>query len=304
MGSPDEAYLLSRDAEESKRLNAQHVFLVDVIGGTPIHPSIPTENIQTIADAGTGTGIWLVDVATTLNKLHPQRETKLDLHGFDISPAQFPFTKLREPRHEIRLSVQDITCPFPKEYHNRFDLVHVRLLAGAMKEADYPATVRNLYNILKPGGHLQWDDCDTTAFTTTNPTPTALEMARVVVDAVHKLGLCASAPQLVHALAQQTGFVDTRLYPHSTANRPRLHAPARAWLMQACRALMPHAMVKSGEAGDEKWAVARAERLVAEFGEQCAGSVPLVNLYAVVARKPGGKEEPGAWTWGCGCAIM
>ncbi|KAF4253269.1 hypothetical protein CNMCM8714_006564 [Aspergillus fumigatus] len=52
MASPsDAAYLLGRDPEESKRLNAQHAFLVDVIGGTPIHPSIPTANIRSIADA-------------------------------------------------------------------------------------------------------------------------------------------------------------------------------------------------------------------------------------------------------------
>jgi hypothetical protein len=29
---------------------------VDVIGGTPIHHSIPTKNIRSIADAATGTG--------------------------------------------------------------------------------------------------------------------------------------------------------------------------------------------------------------------------------------------------------
>ncbi|KAL5693812.1 hypothetical protein EMGR_004340 [Emarellia grisea] len=240
----------SRDPEESKRLNAQHAFLVDVIGGTPIHPSIPTANIRSIADAATGTG------------------------------------SLKAQRHEIQLTVQDILQPFPQEHRGRYDLVHVRLLVGALKEVDYPRAVRNLYDLLKPGGYLQWDDCDTTAFCTDDPTPIDMEMRQIVVDAVEKLGLCGYAPQYLHQLAAQTGFVDARLYANSTADKPHLRGPARTWLMQVLRALMPHAMIKSGEVVDEKKAIERAERLVEEFGRHCTAALPLVNLYVLVARKP------------------
>lgn len=87
-----------------------------------------------------------MDAANTLHNRHPRQ--KLSLHGFDISPAQFPFSSLKAPRHEIKLSVQDILQPFPKEHLGRYDLVHVRLLVGAMKEVDYPRAVRNLYDLL------------------------------------------------------------------------------------------------------------------------------------------------------------
>lgn len=257
---------------------------MDVIGGTPIHPSIPTANIRSIADAATGTGIWLVDAAQTLHNHHPRHT--LSLHGFDISPAQFPFSSLKAQRHEIQLTVQDILQPFPQEHRGRYDLVHVRLLVGALKEVDYPRAVRNLYDLLKPGGYLQWDDCDTTAFCTDDPTPIDMEMRQIVVDAVEKLGLCGYAPQYLHQLAAQTGFVDARLYANSTADKPHLRGPARTWLMQVLRALMPHAMIKSGEVVDEKKAIERAERLVEEFGRHCTAALPLVNLYVLVARKP------------------
>ncbi|RHZ53460.1 hypothetical protein CDV55_103603 [Aspergillus turcosus] len=297
MATPsDAAYLLGRDPEESKRLNAQHAFLVDVIGSTPIHPSIPTTNLRSIADAATGTGIWLMDAANTLHNHHPRHN--LSLHGFDISPAQFPFSSLKAPRHEIKLSVQDILQPFPKEHLGRYDLVHVRLLVGAMKEVDYPAAVRNLYDLLKPGGYLQWDDCDTTAFCTDDPTPIDTEMRQIIVDAVEKLGLCGNAPQYLHQLAAETGFVDARLYANSTADKPHLREPARTWLMQVLRALMPHAMVKSGEVEDEKKAIERAERLVEEFGRHCTSALPLVNLYVLVARKP---LPVRSW---CRCPVM
>jgi hypothetical protein len=138
----------------------------------------------------------------------------------------------------------------------------------------------------EPGGYLQWDDCDTTAFCTDDPTPIDMEMRQIVVDAVEKLGLCGNAPQYLHQLAAQTGFVDARLYANSTADKPHLRESARTWLMQVLRALMPHAMVKSGEVVDEKKATERAERLVEEFGRHCTSALPLVNLYVLVARKP------------------
>jgi hypothetical protein len=113
-----------------------------------------------------------------------------------------------------------------------------------------------------------------------------MEMRQIVVDAVEKLGLCGNAPQYLHQLAAQMGFVDARLYANSTADKPHLREPARTWLMQVLRALMPHAMVKSGEVVDEKKATERAERLVEEFGRHCTSALPLVNLYVLVARKP------------------
>jgi hypothetical protein len=38
------------------RLNEQHGFLVDLIGGSPIHASIPKDRLFAVADIATGTG--------------------------------------------------------------------------------------------------------------------------------------------------------------------------------------------------------------------------------------------------------
>lgn len=64
-------------------------------------------------------------------------------HGFDISPDQFP----SDPGH-IHYSVQDTMKPFPPEHLGRYDLVHVRLLVGAIKEVDYKHAVANLVTLL------------------------------------------------------------------------------------------------------------------------------------------------------------
>lgn len=74
----EEVYLLDRNSKEADRyaescfylkpdqgsianvdilhrLNGQHAFLVDLVG-SPLHPSIPIEGIQAVADIATGTG--------------------------------------------------------------------------------------------------------------------------------------------------------------------------------------------------------------------------------------------------------
>ncbi|EMR64984.1 hypothetical protein UCREL1_8049 [Eutypa lata UCREL1] len=44
--------------------------------------------------------------------------------------------------------------------HEKYDLVHVRLLVAAMLPDEWEPAVRNLVQLLKPGGFLQWEECD------------------------------------------------------------------------------------------------------------------------------------------------
>ncbi|KAI8964253.1 hypothetical protein F5Y11DRAFT_100489 [Daldinia sp. FL1419] len=43
---------------------------------------------------------------------------------------------------------------------SRYDLVHVRMLVAAMLPGDCKVVVHNLAQLLKPGGFLQWEECD------------------------------------------------------------------------------------------------------------------------------------------------
>lgn len=60
----------------------------------------------------------------------------------------------------VQLAHMDVKHPPPVEQQGQFDLVHVRLLVVAMTEADWPLVVRNLKMLLKPGGALQWEECN------------------------------------------------------------------------------------------------------------------------------------------------
>lgn len=62
-----DAYGLTRDAAESKRLNAQHnVWKANI--GYLLHPRIQSNLAEKprIGDVGTGTGVWIVDLATEM----------------------------------------------------------------------------------------------------------------------------------------------------------------------------------------------------------------------------------------------
>lgn len=60
----------------------------------------------------------------------------------------------------ISLKVLDIKEPIPEELNGVYDLVHARVLVAAIMPTEWTAVVRNLTKLLKPGGWLQWGECN------------------------------------------------------------------------------------------------------------------------------------------------
>ncbi|KAK0719232.1 hypothetical protein B0H67DRAFT_149115 [Lasiosphaeris hirsuta] len=158
------AYALDRSYTASGRLALQHQLWKEVTV-KPISPRILAHLKSpkggsagaavevNIADVGTGTGIWAVDIARGLST----QEVKFKVHGFDISDEQFP------PAHAlpagVQLSVADALAA-PAEYLcGTFDLVHIAHFAGvrALGEDPSPA-MDHAMALLKPGGWIQWDE--------------------------------------------------------------------------------------------------------------------------------------------------
>lgn len=194
--------MLKRDESESKRLDFQHNFMRALGQGNILHPSISRHEIRAVADMGTGTGIWLNDMAEEL-QAHRKDGRKMDLIGFDVSAQQFPSSDDRLP--EVDFVVQDITTPFPEQYHNRFDVVNMRFLVYALNETDLQKTVDNVAETLRPGGYMQWQEIDSIDVWATP----AIKLARdAVFSIVHEKaarGLVVSMPtQLVKAILKPT----------------------------------------------------------------------------------------------------
>ncbi|KAF3059431.1 methyltransferase [Daldinia childiae] len=120
--------------------------------GYLLHPaivaSLPPK--PRIADMGTGTARFLL----LLREQYPDAI----LDGYDISPRLFPQENTLPPN--VSLGILDMKQPAPKELHGKYDVVHVRSLVAAMLPTDWAIVVRNLSELLKPGGFLQWEECD------------------------------------------------------------------------------------------------------------------------------------------------
>lgn len=82
------------------------------------------------------------------------------LDGFDISADLYPPPDSLPSN--VTLAVRDLKQPFPEELHGRYDVVHLRLLITAMLRDDWEPAVCNVSALLKPGGYLQWEECDFT----------------------------------------------------------------------------------------------------------------------------------------------
>jgi len=136
---------------EAERLDEQTELLNQNIGYL-LHPSIASklQVAPTIADIGTGTGFFLVQ----LSELYPGAS----LYGFDISPALYPSTETLPSN--IHLDVMDIRQPPPLSEHKKYDLVHVRLIVAGIKPSEWEVVVSNIVQLLKPGGAIQWEECN------------------------------------------------------------------------------------------------------------------------------------------------
>ena len=140
-GYLESEYALGRGYASSLRLNLQHHLLQKLLGYN-IHPDVTaTGNLPSnakIADVGTGTGQWLIDIKDQM--------PSAQLDGFDISKDQYPYRSWL-PK-QISLRELDIMKPIPPSLKEKYDMVHVQLFLCVVQQ-DGPAAILNeIYKML------------------------------------------------------------------------------------------------------------------------------------------------------------
>ncbi|KAL3448435.1 S-adenosyl-L-methionine-dependent methyltransferase [Aspergillus insuetus] len=143
-------YVLARDLSGSLRLDCQH-HLFRMYNGYVLHPTIPIHPDMKIAEIGTGTGIWLLELA-------PQLPSTVLLDGFDISDNLFPHQSLLPDN--LKFGVMDSFGDVPEDLVGKYDVVHLRLWCCVVTEGDPSTLIQSAMRLLKPGGYLQWDESD------------------------------------------------------------------------------------------------------------------------------------------------
>ncbi|KAL9059750.1 MAG: hypothetical protein Q9162_001051 [Coniocarpon cinnabarinum] len=142
---------MTRSQTEAERLDDQFEVLTENIG-YHIHPDVVKRfpPNPTIADVGTGTGLFAIQAS--------QQLPNASFHALDISDKLFP-PQSKLPQN-VHLGVYNIHDPPPPQYQNKFDLVHVRLIVAGMQPNDWAPAVQHLLQMLKPGGAIEWEECN------------------------------------------------------------------------------------------------------------------------------------------------
>ncbi|KXH62207.1 hypothetical protein CSAL01_10592 [Colletotrichum salicis] len=202
--------------KERERLDFQHGVLKAIMGDN--FPEVIWNHLNSlkapkIADAATGSGIFLREISTKLSA-----EAQLD--GFDMDSSKFPDPALLPAN--VNLRIGNVMEPFPQGMQGQYDLVHVKLLYAAMKKEDWLLAVKNLKTLLKPDGYLFWSEIGAYGYAS-NPYSAAFhEWKRIECEAAIKLGRDPKCPVLLPNQFREAGLksVDEKVFV--TLGRPDL----------------------------------------------------------------------------------
>ncbi|RDW56952.1 hypothetical protein BP5796_13019 [Coleophoma crateriformis] len=189
----DGKYALPNDEAENDRLDLQHhLFSLTFDGKLHLSP-IDKSKLHRILDAGTGTGIWAIDIAD----LYPQAEVV----GIDLSPIQPAFVP-----PNVTFQIDDLEEPWTFNY--KFDLIYARTMSGSL--SDWPKFFQQCFENLNPGGYLEIVDVEMPLKTDDDTFPKDSELlkwSKLVVEVSSNSGrpLMNSATKYISQM-EEAGF--------------------------------------------------------------------------------------------------
>ncbi|RDX42188.1 hypothetical protein OH76DRAFT_1458894 [Lentinus brumalis] len=194
----DHQYLLRIDEAERGRLSLQYSVLQRTCGNRLFFPSINFGAGDRILDSGTGSGMWLLDVAS--DAAVPE---SVFLQGIDVDNRLFPLNDQRvASRANVDFRVESV-LHLPEEWASTFALVNQRLLGVALKGPEWPRALSEIHRVLTPGGWVQLGELSEWK---AGP---ATARFRVLFETLLKSkGLVLDCADRLPSMLRETGFVD------------------------------------------------------------------------------------------------
>ncbi|KAM0326326.1 hypothetical protein ACHAQA_006926 [Verticillium albo-atrum] len=185
-------YNFPNDQQEQDRLDmVHHVFYRLVNDNLFLTPIDPTG--MRILDIGTGTGVWPIH----LGDLYPGAEL---IVGNDLSPIQPEWIP-----PNVKFTVDDVELDWVEPH--LYDYIHCRYMAGAIK--DWPRLVRQIYENLKPGGWVEFQESANTLISedgTLKPDNPMLTMMNGLMEACEKIGRTMDPAPRMKQWTEDVGF--------------------------------------------------------------------------------------------------
>lgn len=191
----DAPYLLPKDLKETDRLDFQHFMLRYLLRG---NFAAPLRNPKDILDVGSGTNRWAMEMA--------RQFPSANVVGVDLVAAPTPPTDQPENFVFVPGNVFD-GLAFAA---NSFDFVHQRLLILATPAERWPAVLRELVRVARPGGWVESvESIGLVHFVDHQPpgnSPHLLRLNEWSAAACSKRGIDLGMSQRIGVLMQEAGL--------------------------------------------------------------------------------------------------
>ncbi|KAF8797800.1 S-adenosyl-L-methionine-dependent methyltransferase [Phlegmacium glaucopus] len=191
-------YVLPCDNEERKRLHLQHRVIKQSFEDRLILAPVRLDAGSVVLECGTGSGIWILDVAEEL-------PSTVKFHGFDIESRLFP----KSHPDNTSFSKASVTS-LPGQWDETFSFVHQRLLIAALQKSDWQRAIGEMYRVLSFDGWVQlaevgaWRAGAITA-----------EHQALVKSLFSAKGLVLDCATYIPNMLRQTGFVNIHIEERS-----------------------------------------------------------------------------------------
>ncbi|KAK0649580.1 S-adenosyl-L-methionine-dependent methyltransferase [Cercophora newfieldiana] len=192
------SYNFPNDEREQARLDLiHHVFYRLMEGRLFLAPIKPDEGLR-VLDLGTGTGLW----ATHFGDDHPGAAQVV---GNDLSPIQPEWCP-----PNVKFVVDDIELDWTET--EPYDYIHCRYMAGSIK--DWPRLVKQIYDNLKPGGWVEFQETANTLYSqdgTLKPDNAMVKMTEGLIEACAKIGRTLDPAPSMEGWVKDAGFENVKV---------------------------------------------------------------------------------------------
>ncbi|KAH6969522.1 S-adenosyl-L-methionine-dependent methyltransferase [Fusarium avenaceum] len=221
-------YPLPNDEAEQNREDMLHAMMLEATDGRYFYAPLG-ENPQRIADLGTGTGIWAIEMG--------ERYPSAEVLGLDLSPIQPTWVP-----PNVKFLIDDIE----DEWLNGddFDFVHLRNMIPILKSP--VLLLKQIYTNMKPGAWVELQDVDGQVHTDDDSIPEDWPLKRfteIILQAFALYETNAHAAVFGGQYLAEAGFVNIKhnfiKLPYGTWPKDKVMRLVGMYYRTACEEFFP-----------------------------------------------------------------